>query len=104
MNIRYFQLGDPLGFPEVFDGIIVGDNNLSTYNKFTFACRNRPKTKQSFWHIIVYENRSPSYMFNDKMSTKESMIEFIRENHPADFEWLLWNPEVLGGDVSKFKD
>ncbi len=29
--------------------------------------------------------------------TKEEFVDFLKENYPADLEWLIWHPEIWEG-------
>ncbi len=48
------------------------------------------------WQITGYIGYVECFVAMEK-AEKHFMLDFIRANYPEDFEWLIWNPEVLFG-------
>ncbi len=75
-----------------------------TSGNIQFIVRN--KDFQPIWETYCTSYSGPKYIirlepnysngFNPEVS-KEEFIEFLKEHYPDDFEWFLWNPDILNG-------
>ncbi len=71
---------DGLDLSDVEDGVIIGDRQLWE------ICRDS-------YGIIVFM-RKGSHL------SKDNFIEFLKSDYPEDYEFMLWNPEMLIGEYN----
>lgn len=48
---------------------------------------------QTVWQISNYNDHLECFVY-DKQTTLDKMSEFIKDNYPDDFEFIVWNPEI----------
>ncbi len=78
-----------------YNGIVVVAGTPAKYDQCPVVCRCN-FTQDIIWSAVAQYGIT-KYFLNGKKVIKETFLEFVATNYPADFEMILWHPEILNG-------
>lgn len=88
-----------MGYKEYCDHDGISDLIMSVSSGSCYLCRtDKSRTR---YEINAAKDSNNSYYVDSSPATKESFIDFVRDNYPDDFLFFLYHPEIFNGRYSE---